>query len=289
MKNLSVKTRKAFRKAVNLLSIFLVTAMILTFTSCANKNTAEKTNDGASNNVFDEKNIMIKTSPDKYTWYIKNYVGKNCATIGYTAINGKRMDTYGEGYVALIFVDPDGSYPDIESDEALKEYSVVSQNTAPNTELKLEFEKDSEGNEYENLVASQNIEEIVLCVMKNGTEKHSSTELTEINPSPDKYTRYIRDYVGRNLANCGYTSIAGFLVDSYGDGYLEFVIVADDGSYVDPEDTESLRNYVVVQQNIAPNTELKLTFSKDSDGVEYSNLVNSQNIEEIELYVKALT
>lgn len=36
--------------------------------------------------------ITIKTSPDKYTWYIKNYVGKNCASFGYTSLSGNRMD-----------------------------------------------------------------------------------------------------------------------------------------------------------------------------------------------------
>ncbi len=30
--------------------------------------------------------VSIKTSPDKYTWYIKDYVGKNCATLGYTSM-----------------------------------------------------------------------------------------------------------------------------------------------------------------------------------------------------------
>ena len=74
----------------------------------------------------------------------------------------------------------------------------------------------------------------------------------------------------------------------YGEGLIKINIVANDGTFVDPEDTESLKNYVVTGQSVAPNTELKLVFDKDSDGVEYSNLVESQNIEEIELYVKRL-
>lgn len=199
------------------------------------------------------------------------------------------MDRYGAGLVELVFVTTDGSYVDVESEDVLKEYSVVKQNIAPNTVLKLVFDNDSEGNEYDNLVASQSYEEIVLCVKKNNAKEQQQIDITEIKPSSDKYTWYIADYVGRNLASCGYTSMGGDLMHKYGAGIIELIIVADDGSYVDPEDAEALKNYVVTGQNISPNTELKLTFDKDSAGVEYDNIVESQNIEEIELYVKRLT
>ena len=43
--------------------------------------------------------VTIKQSPDKYTWYIRNYVGKNCASFGYTSMGGDRMDHYGAGYI----------------------------------------------------------------------------------------------------------------------------------------------------------------------------------------------
>ena len=83
-------------------------------------------------------------------------------------------------------------------------------------------------------------------------------------------------------------SLGGDLRDSYGAASVKFVIIADDGSYVDPEDSKSLKGFVVTNQNISPNTELNLTFLKDSEGVEYDNLVDSQSIEEIELYVQRL-
>ena len=63
-------------------------------------------------------------------------------------------------------VTPDGAYIDIETDDDLKQYVVTAQSYAPNTELKYVFDTDEAGNEYENLVQSQNIEEIVLCVKK---------------------------------------------------------------------------------------------------------------------------
>ncbi len=110
----------------------------------------------------------------------------------------------------------------------------------------------------------------------------------QIKESPDKYTWYVADYVGRNLASCGYISMGGNLMDKYGAAVVELIIVADDGSYIDPSDGELLKYYVVTNQSIAPNTELKLVFDKDSSGIEYDNLVETQNIEEIEVNVRRI-
>ena len=119
--------------------------------------------------------VEIKTSPDKYTWYVKNYVGKNAASVGYTSIGGDRMDTYGSGYIKLILLTPKGEYVDIHSEDELKNWRVIGQSLAPNTELKMVYSVDSNGNEYDNLVASQNIEEIELIV----TKVNSYTEAPE--------------------------------------------------------------------------------------------------------------
>lgn len=220
--------------------------------------------------------VTIKQSPDKYTWYIKNYVGKNCASFGYTSLGGKRMDHYGAGYIELVLVTPDGAYIDIETDDDLKQYVVTAQNLAPNTELKYIFDKDSDGNEYDSLISWQSCEEIVLCVKKIGTSEETTLGLTAINPSPDKYTWYIRDYTGRNLASCGYLAMSGKRMDHYGAGYIRFVITSDDGTFIDPQDTELLKNYVITGQSVAPNTELTYVFDTDSDGNEYDNLVHSR-------------
>ena len=74
-------------------------------------------------------------------------------------------------------------------------------------------------------------------------------------------------------------------MDQYGEGLLKIVFVNEDGSYIDISKEEELKKYRVVKQNIEPNTEMKYTFEKDDDGKEYDSLVDSQNIEEIELYV----
>lgn len=109
--------------------------------------------------------VSIKESPDKYTWYIKDYVGKNCALLG--SKWGKTLydsTGYGAGGMYLSIISTDGSYIDLEDEETLKKYYVTSQSVEPNTEIKLTFLKDSEGNEYDNLVDTQSIEEINLYV-----------------------------------------------------------------------------------------------------------------------------
>lgn len=228
--------------------------------------------------------VQIKASPDKYTWYIKDYVGKNAAAFGYVSLGGSRMDHYGEGYLKLILVNEDGSYIDINDEEKLKNYVVTAQNLEPNTELKYTFMEDGSGEEYDNLILYQNIEEIVLSVNKVGSDT-SDKKLTEITVSPDKYTWYIRDYVGRNLSFCGYASLGGELRDAYGASTVVFVLMPDDGSYIEPSDEEALKKYVVTGQSVEPNSELKLELMEDESGEEYEELVESQNITEIELYV----
>ena len=105
----------------------------------------------------------------------------------------------------------------------------------------------------------------------------------EIKESPDKYTWYIKNYVGRNCATIGYFTAGGFLNESYGEGSIKIVIVAEDGSFVD---SDTLKDYVVIEQSVAPNTELKYVFAKDSEGNESTWNIESQNIEEMEILVK---
>lgn len=45
-----------------------------------------------------------------------------------------------------------------------------------------------------------------------------------------------------------------------------FNFVADDGAYLDPENKDLLKQYVVTAQDVAPNSEMKLTYRKDSKG-----------------------
>ena len=67
--------------------------------------------------------------------------------------------------------------------------------------------------------------------------------------------------------------------EDYGDATVILEVVADDGTFIDIKDEESLKKYVVTEQSVEPNT--KLTF----DISEY-NIVSNQNIQTMELHVK---
>ena len=79
------------------------------------------------------------------------------------------------------------------------------------------------------------------------------------------------------------------MTQQYGTAYIDLVVNAEDGSFVDVKDEDSLKNYVVTRQSIAPNTELKMTFEKDSKGKEAIDEIHAQSIEEIDLSVVSLS
>lgn len=279
---------------------FAVVVLAAALVGCSG-NTGSSSGTGASSSsASSTPQVTIKTSPDKYTWYVKNYVGMNASSVGYTALDGMRHDKYGAGVLDIVLVTPSGEYIDPEDDAALGNYYVVGQSLEPNTELKYTFETDSEGKEYDSLVNWKNHDEIVLSVNHVGDKSNTTVGLTAIQAAPDKYTNYVRDYTGRNLASCGYVSLAEKLTDQYGSGYVKFDITADDGSLVDltidddsmDDEQKSaarkamLSQYVVVSQSVAPNTPITFTFVKDSKGEEYSNLVDYQSVESINLVVK---
>lgn len=235
--------------------------------------------------------VAVDPSPDKYTWHVRDYVGRNAASFGYTSLGGGRLEEYGAGHLSIKFVAEDGMYIDIEDDDVLRQYVVTGQNIAPNTQMKLVFLTDSKGEEYSNLVDYQSVNEIDLTVRRiDGTLAGDPVafDLTPIQPSPDKYTWYIRNYVGKNVASIGYTSLGGDLRDEYGHATIRFNLVSNDGAYIDPDDDDILRQYVVTGQDIAPNSKMTLVMMKDSKGEEYSNLVDTQSYENITLYVRKL-
>lgn len=254
------------------------------------QNEAQKTESSAP--------VKIKSSDDPHIQYVKNYVGMNARQVGYTALDEMRHDRYGDGTLKIVFVTPDGSHIDLGSDENdwddsdLQDWKVVSQNLKPNTEFTYTFTSDSDGEDSDDedtsFVSTQTVDEIVLSLAKVGSTTNKSADLTKINPATDKYTYFIKDYVGRNLADCGYLSLANTFNDSYGPTYIKFDIVSEDGAYIDPTDSSALASYVVVSQNVAPNSEIKLVYSTDSNGEESSNLVSSKSIDSVALTVKKI-
>lgn len=233
--------------------------------------------------------VKITPSTDRHTSYIKDYIGTNLASFGYTSMDGKRRDYYGNGLIRLAFVNSSGSYINPEDNDQLKNYVVVDQSVDPNTEIKLEYEKAENGEEYDNLVSFISCDEILLGVREiDGTPVEKEDCLTKINISPDKYTAYIRDYVGRNLADCGYISFSGELRSEYGSSSIQIIPVSSDGSYIDITNKEILQNYKVVTQSIDANTEITFTYLKDANGEEYSNLIDTQSCLELQVRVEKL-
>lgn len=241
----------------------------------------------SSSSAQSSPTAQIKTSTDKHVAYIKNYVGMNCASVGYQGLDELRHDNYGNGrYLTIVFVTPDGTHLSLDDDsDDLRQYKVSAQSVAPNTEINCTFDTDSDGNEYDNLVAFQSIREVVLAVDKIG-QSGNAKDMTAINPAPDQYSCYVRDYRDRNLADCGYESLSEDLYDDYGGGCrVKLDIIADDGSYVDPTDSDSLAQYKVTGQSVDPNTQITLTRSADSSGKEYTNIVDHQSVNSITLQV----
>ena len=264
-------------------------ALFAMLTGCNGSPTVDNGSTDVVAQPQEHEKVAVKESTDPHVWYVKDYVGMNAASVGYTALDGSRRDSYGAGTLKVVYETPDGTYLDYNDeendDEALRDWKVVAQNLAPNSEIRYSFMLDENGEEYDSLVSCQTYEEIVLAVAPVSDVFASAPDLTVIESSPDKYTRYVKDYVGRNLATCGYYSMGGTYNDHYGQGYIKFDIVADDGSYIDPEDTAALAQYRVTGQNVEPNTPISMTFMTDSDGKEYDNLVASQSIEAITLNV----
>lgn len=208
-----------------------------------------------------------KLTSDKYTSYIKNYVGKNCASFGYVSLGGERRDTVGNSNIVLRFISEDGKYLGVEDDE-LKDYYVTAQSVKKNTEVKMTYDTDENGVEDDTFTNWCNVDEVALKVKKVSLVKKKQS-MTQINISPDKYTYYVRDYVGRNLKDCGYVSLGGDYRDKYGDGTIRFILNTEDGSYVDLENEDTLKNYVVTSQNVSPNSEFKCEYQTDENGQEY--------------------
>ena len=264
-------------------------ALALALAGCDQQSNVEQKVGEAQQETAVQQSEPIKPSPDKYTWYVKDYRGMNAASVGYTALDELRHDRYGSGTVGIVYVSADGAYINPTDEESLKQYVVYDQNLKPNTEIKLEFLKQEDGTEYDNLVASESQEEIVLAVKKIGEADGTAPCMTAIDSSPDKYTRALRDYVGRNLASCGYISMAGSLADHYGSGYITMNVLASDGSYIKLDDKDSLADYLVVGQSMQPNTMITMEFSKKVDGTEYDNLVSSQSVKSLDLKVVKLS
>ncbi len=227
-----------------------------------------------------------KTSSDPHVQYIKNYKGKNAASVGFTDASGQRRESLGDAMIRLVYVDPSGVYVDPKDEEGLKDYVVFDQNLPMNTQVDIEF-RTIDDEEVAGIVAWQSHCEVVLAVKKVGEPDPQPVDMTPIDAFPDRYTACVRDYVGRNLAECGYVPSEGQLWDSYGLTMLRLQADCEDGSYVGGPDLAALSGYVVVSQDVAPNTQFTMEPTTATNGEVY-DLISSQSLETVSLSVRRL-
>ena len=167
----------------------------LSMFGCANNSIEKKEKSSQSTNT-----VQIKASPDKYTQYVKNYVGKNCANVGYKSMGGDRMDRYGNEAIKIVMVTEDGKYPGDEDDD-LKGYVVVQQNLKPNTEIKMTYQKKEDGEEYDNLVDELYISAIQNPLYRNVLKNVSKPIIHSIGKTEKKDTVFTR-YEFEFMLNC---------------------------------------------------------------------------------------
>ena len=226
----------------------------------------------------------IEDNEGIHSYEIRNYIGKNVGAIG--KMYGKQLvDEYGDAEVNIVFFTEDGMLVLPDDDETKKNYVVVGQNINSGSKITVVNQRDSSGEIYDNLVDFQSVDEIILYIAPLNTT--FEPVVTEIKPTLDRHKYHIKDYVGRNAASFG-KCYGSDRVDSYNEAELKLVFSSEDGSYIDSSDLNVLKNYIIVSQDIAPNTELLLEYSKDSNGEEYDNLIDNQNYEEITFVVKEL-
>jgi len=94
--------------------------------------------------AFDENTNMtpVNESPDEYTYYVRDYTGRNLASCGsYYNYNGVFRDDYGAGVIVLNIISDDATYFHLDRIEQLREYIIVGQGTPPNTEVKFTFDE----------------------------------------------------------------------------------------------------------------------------------------------------
>lgn len=219
-----------------------------------------------------------------YSYDIRNYVGKNVASVG-KMYGNELVDEYGSAEVRLVYYTEDGMLVLPTDEETKKNYVVVAQNVKNGSKITVVNQRDSKGKPYSNLVDYQSVDEIILYIAPINTS--FDPQITEIDPTLDRHKYHIRDYVGRNAASFG-EYYGSDRVDSYNDAELRLSFAAEDGSFIDSNDLNVLKNYIIVSQDIAPNTELTLVYDKDSKGNEYDNLIESQNYEEITFVLKKI-
>lgn len=207
----------------------------------------------------------VKVSDDAHITYMKDYVGMNLANAAYWAPAGMmRIQYIASNMMANIEVlasTPDGK--PIEEDD-MKNYYIVAQSIEPNSVISTSYSLD-DGEETKK-VGHMTPSAIRFNVLPVGTEPtDEDLEITKINVSEDTNVEYIRDYRGLNLGMIGESY--GFdngIREDYSGATVIVIPNSSDGSYIDLSDEENLKNYVVIGQDVAPNSKMSVTYDEDN-------------------------
>lgn len=208
--------------------------------------------------------------------FVKNYIGNNLSACGYTSLGGERRDRYGSSNTLLVLISTDGTYIDPNNDNQLESYNVIGQMPSPNAEFDITTSTNSK-------MVNMGYGEILLFVEKIGSTNNIIPQVEYTRPSPNKFTQYVRDYTSRTLEDVGYTALNGKRYDIYGpSGYVQIIIMSEEGSVLNPTDYDNFKYYTVLSQNIAPDTEISFTYTSNEEGKE---TVSYQSIESIQITV----
>ena len=207
----------------------------------------------------------VKVSDDAHITYMKDYVGMNLANAAYWAPSGMmRIQYIASNMMANIEVlasTPDGK--PIEEDD-MKNYYIVAQSIEPNSVISTSYSLD-DGEETKK-VGHMTPSAIRFNVLPVGTEPtDEDLEITKINASEDTNVEYIRDYRGLNMGMIGESY--GFdngVREDYSGATVMVIPNSSDGSYIDLSDEENLKNYVVIGQDVAPNSKMSVTYDEDN-------------------------
>lgn len=219
-----------------------------------------------------------------FVYTIKDYVGRNAASIGNRSYE-KNIDDYSKAELKFVFVSEDGIFIDPEEREQVKNYVVYAQNIEPGTPLIGVSDRYRNGKPT-GYIDYQNYEEIVLYVHPINSEIPSKQKINEIKASSDRYTYFVRDYVGRNAASIG-REYGINRIDEYGHGDIVLHFTTSEGEYIETDDIYKLRQYVVIGQDIVYNSPITYKYNSYSSWEE-SDSVDDQNISEINLIVRRL-
>ena len=101
----------------------------------------------------------------------------------------------------------------------------------------------------------------------NGVTANSDETASASNPELLTQEAIVKNYVGRSLSQCGYTSLGGERRDKYADTTVLLVMISPDGSYIDSKDEEMLDTYQVIDQFPSPDTRFLVTSDVDGENV----------------------